>query len=276
MPFKATKMVMLSLLLVLVSCASKEKAIKSKQANLYFSAGTQSLMEQDYTNALTNLLKANELEPESSEILTNLAMAYYFKGQTDLAERNLQAALKINPANSDAKINLASMYFQNGKINDAERLYKSVLKDLTYDKQARTYYNLGLIELEARKNPQSAKNYLQLAIKEDVNYCAAHMKLGMIYYNHREFNQALTTFKDATLGTCYDSPAPHYYQALTLTELRRFDDAIMKYHEINEKFRTDVYAVKARSKLIELKETQLKYSTTESRAPRKVLESPEF
>lgn len=276
MPVKVTKLVLLSLLCLLVACASKEQSVKSKQAGLYFGAGTQALMEQDYTNALTNLMKAHELEPGNSDIITNLAMAYYFKGESDLAETYLMQALKLDKNNSDAKVNLATLYYQKGRINEAEKLYKLVLKDLTYEKQARTFYNLALLELETRKNVSAAKGYLLKAVKEDSNYCAAHMKLGMIYYQGREFTQALATFKDAVQGTCYEAPAPHFYQAMTLTELRRYAEARVKFIEIADRFRNDVYAVKARSKLVELKEHETNFTTSESRAPRKVFESPEF
>ena len=276
MAFQMTKVLLLSLLLCLVACSSKEKKVKSQQAALYYGAGTQALMSREYTEALTNLMKANELAPDDSNILTNLAMAYYFKGQKDLALTSLNAAIKANKDNSDAKVNLASLYYEMGRIDEAEKLYKLVLKDLTYDKQARTYYNLALIELEAKKNHREAQNYLALAIKEDPNYCAAHMKLGLIQYDRRQFKQALATFKEGTLGTCYDLPAPHYYQALSLTELGRFPEAKRKFEEVSQRFRSDVYAVKARTKLVELQEYMSRQQTTELRAPRKVFETPAF
>ncbi len=68
-------------ILVLTACSSKKADIKSKQAELYFGAGTQSLMDQQYTEALKNLLEANKLDPENSDILNNLGMAYFFKGE---------------------------------------------------------------------------------------------------------------------------------------------------------------------------------------------------
>jgi Tfp pilus assembly protein PilF len=270
-------MLLLSLLLALVSCASnKDNELKIKQASLYFGAGTQALMERQYTEALANLLKANELQPENTEILTNLAMAYYFKGEKTEAITNLKQALKVDPKNSDAKVNLASMYFEDNRIAEAEGLYKEVLRNLTYDKQARTYYNLGLIELEKKNDSKAAEKYFRLSLKEDVNYCPSHLKLGMIQYDRRHFNQALATFREATMGTCFESPAPHYYQGLTLIELRRFEDARMKFEEISNRFHTDIFAVKARTKIVELKELEGNGHALQSQAPGKVLKSPEF
>jgi type IV pilus assembly protein PilF len=260
---------------LLTSCSSKKKDAKSKQAELYFGAGTQSLMNQQYTEALKNLIKANELDPNNSEILTNLGMAYYFKDEKDLSIKVLNQALKIDDKNSDARINLASIYYQDKNFTEAERLYKIVLKDLTYEKQARTYYNLGILELEIKKNFALAEDYFKKSIKEDDNYCPSLFQLGLLHYNQKKFNTALKSLQNATIGTCYDSPAPHYYQALTMIELGNYTDARIKLDEIDHRFKQNVYAVKARSKVIELNTIENKKASP-SHAKRNVLESPDF
>lgn len=263
-------------LVVLISACSSKSNKSKEQADLFFGAGTQSLMSQDFTDALTNLLKANQLDPNNPGILTNLGMAYYFKGERDLAVNTLKRSIELKPDNSDSKINLASIYFKEGDHNNAEKIYKSVLKDLTYDKQARTYYNLGLIELQ-RQRLSAAENYFKKSVKEEVNYCPSHFQLGLVKYRQRQFTAALTSFKEATMGTCYESsPGAHYYQALTLTSLKRYNEARMKFDELDARFKTSEYAAKARIKMMELGEIEKSNSSEESHALRKVPESPEF
>lgn len=262
-------------MLILTACASKDSQLKEKQAALYFGAGTQSLIDRQYTEALKNLLEANKLDPENSEILNNLGMAYYFKGERDLAVIHLKKSLEVNEKNSDARINLASIYFKDNNFDEAEKIYKQVLKDLTYDKQARTYYNLGMLEIQGKRNVVGAENYFKKSIKEDDNYCPSYYQLGLIQYQRRQFNSALRNFKEASMGTCFESPAPHYYQAITLIELKRYDDARIKLEEIDTRFKKSTYAVKARSKAIELQGIE-KTKSSESHASRKVLESPDF
>jgi type IV pilus assembly protein PilF len=259
----------------LTACASKQDKLESKQASLYFGAGTQSLIDKQYTVALKNLLKANELDPNNAEILNNLGMAYYFKGEKEFAVQYLNEALRIDKKNSDARVNLASIYFRDGKFDSAEKLYKEVLKDLTYDKQARTFFNLGLLELQAKKNTVAAENYFKKSIKEDDNYCPAYHNLGLIQFKRKQFNTALRNFKEASMGTCYEAPAPHYFQALTLIELRRFEDARVKLDEIDTRFKKSVYATKARAKFVEINEIE-KLKSSESHASRKMLETPDF
>ncbi|MFE2008978.1 hypothetical protein ACFW6U_27325, partial [Pseudomonas guariconensis] len=65
------------------------------------------------------------------------------------------------------------------------------------------------------------------------------------------------------------------YQAITLIELKRYDDARIKLEEIDTRFKKSTYAVRARSKAIELQGIE-KTKSSESHASRKVLESPDF
>ena len=272
---KLSGLLLFAVLFTLMSCASKPKEM-GKRAQIYFNAGTQSLMTRDYTEALTNLLRANEAEPNNADILNNLGMAYYFKGDETLALKCFRKTLELDPKNSDARSNIGSIHFEAGRFQEAEAHYKEVLKDLTYDKQARTYYNLGILELDKKKNPVQAEAYFKASVKEAEDYCPSHYRLGTIYFSKREYNKAFRSFREATMGTCVDSPAAHYDQALTLIELKKFNDARVKLDDIQNRFQKTVFAVKARSKVLELDEIENQYRTLEVRSPRKVINSPEF
>jgi outer membrane protein assembly factor BamD (BamD/ComL family) len=80
----------------------------------------------------------------------------------------------------------------------------------------------------------------------------------MLYYKRNQFNSALKNFKEASMGTCYEAPAPHYYQGLTLMKLKKFDEARMKFDEIDSRFKKSPYASKARIKSTELKSIEIK------------------
>jgi type IV pilus assembly protein PilF len=272
---KTSSVLTFALVLLLAACSSTAEKKQKKQAEIYYGAGTQSLLTKDYTDALTNLLKANQLDPQNPGILNNLGMAYYFKGEKDLAIKTLKKCLALDEKNSDAKINLASIHFHTGDLSAAEKIYKTVLKDLTYDKQARTFYNLAIIEIK-RKNNLQAEQYLKKSTAEDPNYCAAHFQLGLLNYNHGKYSSALKNFKDGSMGTCFENPAAHFYQAMSYTKLKLFTEARIKYDEIDARFKSSAYAVKARTNLLELNELEKNFSTSETQASRKMLESPEF
>ena len=266
--------IIVAMLIALSACSSTSDK-KKKQADLYFGAGTQSLITKDYTDALTNLTKANELDPENAGILTNLGMAYYFKGERDLAIKTLLRSIKVDENNSDAKVNLASIYFNDGDIPHAEKMYKLVLKDLTYDKQARTFYNLGLIEIR-KKNTTAAENYFNRSVQEDSSYCPSLFEIGIIQYDKRLYSKAYQSFKEATMGTCFESPAPHYHQALSLIGLRRYNEARVKLDEVDARFGKSEFASLARRKMMELNQIEQSQMTEDTHASRKMIESPDF
>ena len=132
---------------MLFSCASQQKANPKKLAKIYSKKGTSDLINKEYTEALGNLIKAYQYNPEDDEINTNLGMAYYFKRNTAKAVIHLKKALEINPKNIDAKMNIATIYMNMGQLAKAEEIYLNSIKtDLTYRGHFRTYYNLSIIE----------------------------------------------------------------------------------------------------------------------------------
>lgn len=275
MRFQPARLFVLMLTLVVLSaCSSKAEKTRKTQAELYFGAGTQSLMTQDYTDALANLLKANEMDPDNADIINNLGMAYYFKGEKTMAIKALRRSIELKE-NPDAKNNLASIYYQDGNHAMAEKMYKSVLKDLTYGKQARVLYNLAVIELD-RKNVSAAEHYLKRAVKEEENYCAAYFQLGKIRFNRKEYSTALNNFKDATMGTCYESAGAHYYQGLTLSALNRTHEAMMKFDEIDARFKETEFAAKARAKISEITRHDSTNTPVDFHASRKKYGAQEF
>src|SRR5690606_15241113 len=101
---------------LVTGCSSQSiEKPNEKKADLYYGQGTTDLYAKNYTQALKNLLKADELTPNNSKIQNNLGMAYYFKEQEKLALFHLTRAAEIDPTNTDAKMNIATIYFNSGK-----------------------------------------------------------------------------------------------------------------------------------------------------------------
>ncbi|MEK6626462.1 MAG: tetratricopeptide repeat protein, partial [Bdellovibrionota bacterium] len=229
--------------LLLTACGSTKKELTDveRKAELYYSRGTQLLIEKHYTEALDALSKAYDLTPNDSRILNNLGMAYYFKGKLVLAEQHLTKSLELDGKNSDARNNLASLYYTQGRLDEAKKNFQQIVEDLVYQHQYRTYYNLALIAL-SQKQVADAIRYLEKSLKERSDYCSAYFKLGEIYREKHSFNTALENFKEAYKGECYNDPAPLYEQGITLTMMRKNDLAKEKFNEIMERFSQSQYA----------------------------------
>lgn len=249
------KLTFLLLAILVVSCSSsKTKTISKtdKKANIFYAQGTRNLVDKDYTKALKNLLEANTYRSDDTKIHTNLGMAYYFKKNQTLALKHLNYAIELDPKNTDAKLNIATIYMESGNYDLAKKSYENVLEDLIYEKQFRTYYNLGVLELK-RNNVKAAMNYFAQSNKVNENYCPAFFQRGKVYYSQKQFKKALKMFQESALGTCYEKPEPHYMQALSLIKMRKWGEANIKLDEISERFAMTKYEAMAQRAKVKVK-----------------------
>ncbi len=88
-------------------CASQSQNEKFKdpdyqKAMIHYQQGTEELVQKNYSDALRNLLKADEYYPKDDLIKNNLGMAYFMKGQMEKAKVQFQKALSLNVKNFDA------------------------------------------------------------------------------------------------------------------------------------------------------------------------------
>ncbi len=245
------KVILSVFLIFAISCASNTKSkeeLTKEKAEIYYNQGTQNLVNIDYTKALKNLLEAFRLSDEDSRIQNNLGMAYFFKKRPETALKFLKMAIKTDPKNTDARMNMATLYMERGNFNEARVQYNKVLDDLTYEKQYQTYYNLGVMAAKQEK-PTQALNYFKQSINELENYCPAHFEIGKLYFKQREFKKSLMAYKKSGTGVCYNNPRPLYHQALTLIELKQYNNAKIKLEEVIERFSPTEYQRLASKKL---------------------------
>lgn len=268
---------------ILTSCANNElvdKTTEQKKAEIYYGQGTNDLVKKNYSQALVNLLKAKEFDPKDSQVRNNLGMAYYFREQLPLAEKELLKAIELDKKNTDAKVNLGTIYMEKNRNKEARVQYEKALEDLTYSSQFRTYYNLAILSLKDGDRASSFE-YLFKSIKENEEYCQAHFKLGELYIEEYKFKQALVSFQESAKGTCVSEPAPHYQQALALMNLNRVEEARIKLKEIIEKFPKTRFNTLANIQLKKIASELQEQSATRSFQTEvikesKTIESPNF
>lgn len=236
------------------SCSSsklKDLTPNEKKAEVYYGQGTTELVNKNYPQALIYLTQAKELDPNDSKIRNNLGMAYYFRNQHELAEKEMKAAIDMDAKNSDARVNLGALYMEKNRLKEARVQFEKVLEDLTFQAQYRNYYNLAIVSLK-EGDRREAFEYLAKSVKEKDNYCPAYFKQGELYNEEFRFKQALDSFKEASKGTCVSDPAPHYQQALALVNLNRPLEAKRKFQEVFEKFPSTRFGAMASAQIKKL------------------------
>lgn len=102
--------------------------LTSQQALIYQNEGRNAQNRGDWETALTYYKKAAYLNPYSSEILNDLALAYEKNGLYKQAEETLKKAIKVDPDYLSSYYNLAQLYEKMGKIDLAVEYYKLRVK----------------------------------------------------------------------------------------------------------------------------------------------------
>lgn len=233
--------IVISLVFLMTSCSSGQKDNSDKKAELFYTYGTQKMIDQEYSQALEALENANQLKPNDTKTLNNLGLAYFFKDRPEKAKRLILKAIEIDPKNSDARNNLASIYFKEGKIDLAEKQYKEVLKDLVYRYTYRVKYNLSLIELK-RGNKQKAKDYLKEVLGYTLDYCPAPYQLGILLHEEGKIAEAIKNFNIAKTGKCKDQPAAYFELGKVYQTLGEEEKAIAEFNHVIEAFPRTQYA----------------------------------
>ena len=257
----SSKISLLFIAIFIYGCASSNKppvkSVADKKADLYYSHGTQMLVDKDYTSALMHLQNAYKFRSDDTKILNNLGMAYYFKNDIESAIKYLKMAIDEDEDNSDARNNLASIFVNKKRYTEAMEQYQKIKKNLIYKHQYRTHYNIALI-YKLRGNTDAAVSELQKSVQIRKDYCPAFYQLGVIATKQRRFRKSIDFFKKSTLGSCVNNPAPHYQQALSLLELDLQEQAFLKLKEVIEQFPTSRYSILATRKLRAVQVEQLR------------------
>jgi Flp pilus assembly protein TadD len=129
----------------------------------YSNRGVELLIQGDKDTAITNLLRAIEIDPDNSNNWTNLGVAYRRLNQMDKAEHAYQQALSKNESDLSALNNLAILYQMTGKIKNAEKYSKKLEQYL----RKNPYYMIKLAKQEMEKgNYSEALKWAKKAIKK--------------------------------------------------------------------------------------------------------------
>jgi tetratricopeptide (TPR) repeat protein len=141
--------------------------------------GMAHLRNQDYQNAVGELARAVEINPELPTVQLHYGRALLGVSERDKAIRALRLAVEQQPDSFDANLQLGSLYRQDQKYDQALLYLKRAAsvrpRDLTLRHiMAGTY--LGLNE------PEQARVLLEALVKEAPTFIDAHVLLATTYY----------------------------------------------------------------------------------------------
>lgn len=192
---------------------------------LYLSLASVFIQKDKQAQAIKELKRSIELDPEAVHPHALLALVYSASGKPDLAAEEyilaFENATKQEPENIEIYKSLGAIYLQQKKLKQAEGIFKLIIKLAPADPEA--YFYLGSIYYDL-KEYLSAEKELKKAIKLKPDYHEALNFLGYAYLEQdRNIDPAGVMIKQALVaepenGAYLDSLGWFYYKKRNLKE----------------------------------------------------------
>lgn len=183
-------------MVAIVSCVPRPSQDKAKLYNAYFNTGLSFLQAGDFTSALENLLKAEEIRKNDPKLYDAIGLAYFGKGLMEKAEDAFNRALKLNPDYSEARNHLGLVYYRTGRYDQALSQFRIVLADVLYPVPEQVYLNMGLVYY-AQRRYRDAIFYFRKSLQKAPNFPMPYLNLGLAYYEMRKYKSAKRNLKKA-------------------------------------------------------------------------------
>lgn len=185
---KFGKSALLASLLLLQACAS-DPAVEgdAKRAlNTYVELGLNYLADGNRDQARSNLLRALEIDSNSTLANNAIALLYQIDGEFDLAETHFRKALREDRGFTQGRNNYARFLYMQGRFDDAREQYEIASRDVNYRMRPEVFIGLALTE-KTLGNLEEAEAALRRALTLDPRAGAAMLELSQLKYDQRDY-----------------------------------------------------------------------------------------
>lgn len=162
------------------------KSNESPEAYLKLGLCYKNLIKNN--DALSAIEKADEIDSNNIDILTNLALLYSTIGFSDKAKITYQKVFELDPENVFAKINLAKLFLDSGKWSNAKSIYFNLAKS---DSSNSFYYRqLGYIYQKENKIDDAYRYYgTAYALNPQDHFTISN--LAKVYFQKEQSDSAI-------------------------------------------------------------------------------------
>jgi tetratricopeptide (TPR) repeat protein len=196
MKFPLWKSVLALLLVFLAGACAADKQARIRQGEASRNLGEAFMQEGNYTAALKELLRAEELNPDDPYLQNDLGLTYLAKERHDLAIQHFKKAIRADPDYAPAQNNLGTAYLAKGDWDAAIATLSQLTQDLLYATPHFPLTNLGFAYYN-KKNYEMAERYYKEALDLQPRYVIALRGLGRTYLAQRRIPQAIETLEKA-------------------------------------------------------------------------------
>jgi tetratricopeptide (TPR) repeat protein len=197
-------------------------------AQLYASYGQiHWLQKETATSRASNALsRAEQLKPESPELLLKLADGYTLVGNYEQALKYYSKLLEKEPEFPGLRAKLVDLYLASNDKQKASELLETIIRDNPVNPVA--YYYLGVIAQED-KNYAKAAEYFEKAILLNPGNEQIYYELALVRLSANEPKEALATLERAR-ARFKQSFIGEFYAGLVYSRLKNFSLAIKHFN----------------------------------------------
>jgi tetratricopeptide (TPR) repeat protein len=149
-------------------------------------------------------------------------------GDTLLAMKSYDIALRIYPS-ADAMLGLANLYAEQK--NERALLICTQVKRMSLGREydAHADFISGIYNARTH-NIAKALAFFDDCIANDYTYMEAYIEKGLVYFDNKQYNEALNVFKFASTVNALDAD-PYYWQGRCYEMMNVKDSAALRYKQ---------------------------------------------
>jgi len=219
----------ISALLLLTGCASGKDSPAKQKARSHYLLGVSALAENNPSQALKELLQAEDIDGADAETQAALAQAYMQKRAYDLAEQHWLRAISLSKGDPQYYNNLGALYLTMERFDDAITTFRKAADSLLFSTPEVAWAGIGYAYYFKLDYPAAERAYLK-SRELNPRYFQAHLRLGELYYGQERNAEALESFLKAT-ELAPKSAHAQYWLGLTYLKLRNQPAARKAFEE---------------------------------------------
>jgi type IV pilus biogenesis/stability protein PilW len=160
-----------------------------EQAAAFTELGKARLLQGDLAGALSELSRAESINPRNIDTITLLGLTYYSRKDYEKAVSYFERALAIDPSKSDVHNNLGLVYMDMRDYGRARAEFETSLADPTYSRSYLALFNLGLLAEAEGKKTEAEDIYRRVTLLSPT-YSAPLLRLASMRYSEGDYRQA--------------------------------------------------------------------------------------
>lgn len=219
-------LITLSLVVFLSGCASSpatKPVDKQAMSESHFSMGRAFLEQSNASMALTEFIKAQELDPQNADIPATMAQAYEMKRAFALAEEHYQKAIAMDAENPYYHHNLGALYLRMERFDDAIPEFQKAADNLFFPQTEMALAGIGYA-YQQQKNCDEAATYYRRALDHRATFALGWLRLGECTFALGDTDKAIVHYKKA-IGLAPTFPMAHFRLGLAYLERQQREDA---------------------------------------------------